>query len=1473
MVLLAVTCLLQATMAQEPSQQQSDSSATIPRLQSVVADDFSVDSRSRYDVKGDVAWQPGTLTLHPGSSLQQEIESSAKAEIQLSIQLPALIDQTVVAELKIRMVLDRRSSLVLRIRRSVVEDRTLHQIAVLTSERTTRNGKPTERMVRDWLVNDQSLATVKVMFGYGLIGLELASGQTLWAFTDEYAESQVSSIRMEPAGAGVVLHRFAVSRLAVDNLSSDLNLTERQDRQVDRAAALVDEFQQSIEDGDAEAGIAKGERAYKLLKATLGQDSEMLAESLLDLAELYSEAGADKRAEQCGLEAVGISKRAAGQYSLLHASSLDAVARRYADQKDFDQAEEYHKRTVNILKQVVGEQHPFSANVVGRLGSLYARQGNFRQAEPLMQQALAMRTAVYGENSAECLGNIRKLAGLYEDRVDWERAETLLRQAAEIARVHFGEQDGEYATYLNRLALLHVNQRKFSEAETLYLQALEIRKHDPGDRHPDYATILNNLAVLCTHTGDYERAESLFRQALEIQEAAFGKEDSDYLVSLVNLAWMHDQKHDYSRAMETYQQVLEIQRSALGEQHPDYADTLQDIAMMQLDMGEYEQAESLCRQVLEIRRATSGGEHPAYAQSLSNLALVYEKMGDYSRAEPLYRQSLDITRTTVGDDHPTSATTMNNLALLYYWMSDYGRSEMLFRQAIAIQETRLGKLHPDYALSLNNLGLLYEGMGEYSRAERLYREALDVWKRAYGEEHRRYALTLHNLGLLYERLEDESRSEAAYLRALEIWRVVTGDQHPRFAATLGNLANLYDTMGAQAKAVPLHKQVLEIRGRALGNRHPDYGRALFNLACSYRSAAQDELAVALHREAAEIHREHLDENSVVQSERQQSRNQAEWRRTLDGRFSSALTGGVPAAAVLEDLWRWKGAVTARQRAYRSVASNPEVAPLFTQLQTVASRLSAQTHRRPLPPASEATVAVRSEFEREVAEWQAEFAGLTRQREELERQIAASSEEFRRIQEPVTVAAVQRSLPQRTAYVDFLEYSHGEPSTERPGRFSYEQRYLVFVVRPERDPVMLSLGPVESIEDAIAAFRRPLQSQLNTSRVLEAADAAGKYLRRELWLPIEEHLDDIETVILSPDTALGTLPFAALPGLSDDRFLIEQYRIALLPMVHQLGELTGSEPSTVPRNSGLLVVGNVDYDAELRLDGSSTPQDALLAGRARQREQAEALRETIALRSTGRESWGSLPGFQDEMQAVLEVFREQFRDVSADVLSGAAADEGRFLAAARRFGTLHIITHGYFENAGAKAISQTEIERSDQDSESESVDQFIDTYLPGLLSGLVLAGANNPSDDPGNPHDGILRASEIEAASLQGVDLVVLSACETGLGAVAGGEGLTGLQRAFQVAGARTVIASLWKVDDAATQALMTEFYRNLWDRKLGKLDALHQAQLKMIDSYDAKSGRLRGQITELPPIRVAKDRPKSLPPFYWAAFQLSGDWR
>jgi CHAT domain-containing protein len=271
---------------------------------------------------------------------------------------------------------------------------------------------------------------------------------------------------------------------------------------------------------------------------------------------------------------------------------------------------------------------------------------------------------------------------------------------------------------------------------------------------------------------------------------------------------------------------------------------------------------------------------------------------------------------------------------------------------------------------------------------------------------------------------------------------------------------------------------------------------------------------------------------------------------------------------------------------------------------------------------------------------------------------------------------------------------------------------------------------------------------------------------------------------------------------------------------------------------LLLVGDIDYE------GSA-------GGGA----------DTAAKRSAAGTGAGALPEFnrlaatRAEIAAIRDSFELRFEDGAVRVLRRGNATEAAFRAEASAHRWLHLATHGFF------APKELRSALSDGgDARSWDGGGPLTGYHPGLLSGLALSGANTPAEPEGD--DGILTALEVASLDLANVEVVVLSACETGLGEVAGGEGVLGLQRAFQVAGAKTTVTSLWKVPDVATQLLMQRFYENIWDRNLPRLEALRQAQIWLM-----KEGGKRGLGTGREGERA------HLSPYYWAAWVLSGDWR
>ncbi len=842
---------------------------------------------------------------------------------------------------------------------------------------------------------------------------------------------------------------------------------------------------------------------------------------------------------------------------------------------------------------------------------------------------------------------------------------------------------------------------------------MEIRGELLGQDHPDYATVLNNLAELYQASGNHARAEPMLRESLAIT------------------------------------------KQALGTDHPDYATSLNNLAGLYDLMGDYARAEPMFREALAIRKEALGADHPAYAAGLNNLAGLYREMGDFVRAEPMHREALAIKKNALGADHPGYAAGLNNLALLYGTMGDYARAEPMLREALAIRKKALGADHPDYALSLNNLAGLYWAMGDHARAEPMLREALASMKKALGADHLDNATALNNLAMLYHAKGDHARAEPIYRQAVAIWKKAVGADHPYYATSLNNLAGLYLEMGDPARAEPMLREALAIGRKALGANHPDYAKSLYNLAGLYHNMGDFARAEPLFIEALAVISRFTQGTSSVLGERQQLRLYQDRRRALDAYLNVGRRTGAKPADLYRQVLDWKGAAEARHVEARLARDQPELAPSLARLARVRSQL-ANVAFRP-PPAGQGEA------------WRQQLHKLREAKEDLEADLARQSASYRgqkqaERREPDEVAA---ALPADTALVDFLEYTHFSPPQGGKGRVQRERRHLAFVVRRGRPVALVPLGQARAIDETLRSWRRALDAR-QAGDLQTAADELG----RLVWEPLRPHLGDARIVLIAPDGSLSFLPFAALPGCKPGSYLIEDLAIGYVASGRSAIESLADPQG--PAGRGLLAVGDVDFQADPGQPGPSARSPVGLSGVAQ------------------RSGFWPLPGTGPEARRARELFHAAFAGQPAELLTKAEPTEA---AIKRRLDgghwrAVHLGTHGFFESPARIAALRAEVRREDPFAlpltATKSGDDDVDfALMPLLRSGVVLAGGGrdpgaglpDASADAPLREDGILTAEEVQALDLRGTELVVLSACETGLGALESGQGVMGLQRA------------------------------------------------------------------------------------------------
>jgi CHAT domain-containing protein len=678
------------------------------------------------------------------------------------------------------------------------------------------------------------------------------------------------------------------------------------------------------------------------------------------------------------------------------------------------------------------------------------------------------------------------------------------------------------------------------------------------------------------------------------------------------------------------------------------------------------------------------------------------------------------------------------------------------------------------------------------------------------------------------------RCLSLYEQARDICRKVLGETHPLYALSLNNLAEVYRSTAEYDKALPLYEQARDIYKKVLGETHPDYATTLYNLAALYHESGDGLKAARLAHQALLARVSAADTTFAAQNSRLRLQLLADDDYFLDRYLSVALPTKAEPTEMHGHVLAWKGMVPARSAEERLALQQPELAPLLQRLRQARAALSQVSQSPPRDP-------------RLHPDWITRIREREGEKDNLETQLAVKSAAFRRTRAS-TSAEVAAALPADAAFVDILEYRHLAPSKVQKGRNDLEPRFLAFVLRQGGTPVVIELGKAQPIDEAVAAWRQ-------SGRTSPTPDANARKLAELVWQPIRQHLGTAKAIYLSPDGSLARFPFAALPGSKPGSFLLEDLAFVHVTSGRHLLEFTDERHD--PRAAGLLAVGALDFGQPASAD---TP------------------------------AWGPLPGTRLESERVAALFEKDFPTQRKPLLlSGADIDVARLAkevtAEQGRWRFLHLATHGFFLEPRAAEVKR---KLPDGPLTQEQLKRLY-TYdrNPLLSSGLVLSGGNS---DPGK---GTLTAEQVLGWDLRGVEVTVLSACETGLGKVSGSQGVQGLQLAFHCAGVRTLVAGLWQVNDAATSVLMEEFYTNLWHKKLSRAEALRQAQLAVLHHPDKVLAR-RGELRELlakrgvsEEVLATRGLGKAAPlpdggkeeqggsrrssPDWWAAFLLSGD--
>ncbi|AFZ16443.1 CHAT domain-containing protein [Allocoleopsis franciscana] len=1108
--------------------------------------------------------------------------------------------------------------------------------------------------------------------------------------------------------------------------------------------------------------------------------------------------------------------------TLLFSTSVTATPQQFSPRLDPPPAP-LKKGGASIAQQPTTNQQDATRAAAERVfqeGVQLYKQGtaeSLQQAITKFEEALPLVQAV-GDKTLEAF-ILLVIGRAYNALGEKQKALDFYNQALPIVRAT-GDKAGEAVT-LNNIGLVYSDLGEKQKALEFYNQSLPLSRAT-GDKKQEART-LSNIGQVYSDLGEQQKALELLNQSLSLSRATGNKAQEATILS--NIGQVYSDLGEQQKALEYFNQSLPLKR-ATGDKRGE-ATTLTNIGAVYSALGEKQKALEFYNQSLPLSRAT--GDKTGEALTLGNIGAVYDALGEKQKALEFYNQSLPLRRAT--GDKRGEATTLNNIGKVYSDLGEQQKALELFNQSLPLKRATGDKRGE--AITLNNIGRVYYALGEKQKALDYLNQSLPL-SRATGDKPQE-AVTLNNIGRVYDDLGQKQKALSFFNQSLPMFRA-TGDKAGE-ATTLNNIGLVYSDLGEKQKALSFFNQSLPML-RATGNKAVE-AISLNNIGAVYGDLGQKQKALEFYNQSLPLSRatgdkpqEALTLFNVAYLERSQ------------GNLNSALTQVEAAITIIEDLRTKIDSQQLRTSYFATVQDYYQLyIDLLMQLHKTnpgkgydALALNASERSRArglLELLTEAGTDIRQGVDPKLIErertLQQQLDAVEKRRvqilsgnhtkeqaEAIEREQTTLLEEYRQAQadiratspsyaaltqpKPLTLPEIQQQVLDDDTLL--LQYSLGE---ERSYLWAVTKTSFTSYELPKRAEIEKA---AQNFYEQTGKQKAPEQRGLGAIPREDSLEVTTQ-LSQILLSPVAGQLAGKRLLIVS-DGALQYLPFAALPtpdSLGKDKTpvpLIVNHEIVNSPSASTVAILRQDTNGRKLAPKKVTVIADPVFSAnDERLKTSVSPQPV----------NPNDL-DSLALTRSAQEAdvtFQRLPFTRKESDRILSFVPTTQSQSAFDFAANRATATSPELS---QYQIVHFATHGILNSTNPE------------------------------LSGVVLSLV----DAKGTPQNGFLRLNDIFNLNLP-AELVVLSACETGLGKEIKGEGLVGLTRGFMYAGSPRVLVSLWSVADEGTSELMSRFYKKMLQDNLKPAAALRAAQIEMLQDATWKS------------------------PYYWAAFTLQGEWR
>ncbi len=1131
-----------------------------------------------------------------------------------------------------------------------------------------------------------------------------------------------------------------------------------------------------LDQGAYDEAAAAFERAYGIIEKRWGADYYLAGHSLIGRGMVQEVRGELAAARASYEAALSLWQKTLGPLNPNVAVALEHVGEMARHRGDFNAAEDAFRRALEIQKAVAGARHPAVGQALLALGNVRSERGDYPAARALIEESLGMTEEAYGPTyfklaaPLNSFGSVLRAQGRYREAVAaLGRARKLLEEA--------GRTDlPDYALVIENLGECLVEMGRYSEARPLLERTLEILRERRGPTHPEVARGLEALGSLLLAEGDYNGGRRLYETALEILARA-GEVSPEHTARIeMAFAPLLTEQGEYIRALHLTQDSIKILREVLRPEHPDVGDALRGLGDMLALQGDTPAAINAYRSALAVTESALGAGHPRVGLVLRGLGSALICKGDWVAARATLERARSILEPSLGPDHPVVGAILSQLGQLRIGQGDVEIGEALTSRAAEIFAASLGPDHPGLISILSELVVDKSLLLRPAESSALLDRVSQI------EAQRERESGISSSGLLCRIASAQAataRSESAkatYERALEVLR--ESGRASRLEALGPLMGQGYVSLktGDYKTARASYLAAERIAEKELGGADPRLAAIVGNLGFLDWHDGQRASARRKLLRASDI----LWRGTETLLPSLSFAEQRAFLGTPIGYPAPYLLSFFKEGADLRDavarVFPMKGMLVESLRREaaltRAAGHDPSMAPWVDRLHQLRTEISGlQAAHAP----SEGDARQRRLLE------------LSGEKEQMERELGklAPGKGLADPMKGMGLRDIRRLLGPEEAIVDVYRYE--DVSGDKP-----LDQYGAVVISARRDPLLIRLGSVAELHSALQYWRSLVLFSRSDVAVI---DSAWRTLADLLWKPIAAALPPAARRIwLSPDDELSRIPWQLVPSAEtgSSALLVTQ-----IDSVRELVRLKETAPGGGGGQPTALIAGGIDFDTGAGEQGRP---------------------------------YAPVPATLIEARAIRDLGLREGLDAS--LLVGAEARKDEILRRLTQADYVHLATHGFFATSTTPSANSADFFAAFgrlRDSWGDPWTEVLSrTRNPLAESGIALAGANGRPSAAGESV-GVLTAEELIGIDLSRVRLVTLSACETGRGEEATGQGVLGLRAAFLAAGARSLVMSLWKVPDEATQELMRRFYVNLWQRKLPRLEALLQAQKALRD--------------------------------------------